>query len=331
MKTMNRILATAIAAAGLLGTALPAYARLTAAEAARLGADLTPMGAEKAGNKDGTIPAWTGGLCAPPAGWTPAKGYIDPFPNDKVKFTITKANAAQYKDKLTPGTLALLAKYDNFKMPVYETRRTACYPDSVYANVRENAPKLELVGFGITGGRADVPFPIPKSGIEAIYNHQQRFLGAGVARDYNSFPVRANGDFYKIGAHEYRIFNTSLDQPQDNLLLAFQSRLHDARDARGHGVPGARADRPGEADALGLDLQRRPAPRAPRPGPGVRQLHRRHRGHAHVRPVRRLERRAGPLRLEADRQEGDLHPLQRLQAVPTRSSSTRKTSSARTR
>ncbi len=63
MKTMNRVLATAIAAAGLLGTALPAYAKLTAAEAARLGADLTPMGAEKAGNKDGTIPAWTGGLC----------------------------------------------------------------------------------------------------------------------------------------------------------------------------------------------------------------------------------------------------------------------------
>ena len=38
MKTMNRILATAIAAAGLLGTALPAYAKLTAADAARLGA-----------------------------------------------------------------------------------------------------------------------------------------------------------------------------------------------------------------------------------------------------------------------------------------------------
>ncbi len=163
MKTINTILAAAIAAAGLVGVALPAYARLTPAEVARLGADLTPMGAEKAGNKDGTIPAWTGGLCSPPAGWTPAKGYIDPFPGDKPKFTITKANAAQYKDKLTPGTLALLNKHDNFKMPVYETRRTACYPDSVYANVRENAPKLELVGFGITGGRADVPFPIPKS------------------------------------------------------------------------------------------------------------------------------------------------------------------------
>src|SRR5512139_1615773 len=141
MKTMTKILASAVAAA-LLGAAAPASAKLTDAEIARLGADLTPVGAEKAGNKDGTIPAWTGGLCAPPAGWSPAQGYTDPFASDKVLFTITKANAAQYKDKLTPGTLAMLNKYPEFKMNVYQTRRTACLPDSVYADVRENAPKL---------------------------------------------------------------------------------------------------------------------------------------------------------------------------------------------
>jgi hypothetical protein len=223
MKTMNRILASAIAATALAGFAAPASAKLTDAEAARLGADLTPMGAEKAGNKDGTIPAWTGGLCAPPAGWTPAKGYVDPFASDKPKFTITKANAAQYKDHLTPGTLALLNKIDTFKMNVYETRRTACYPDDVYANVKQNAPKLDLVGFGISGGQAYVPFPIPKNGLEVMWNHQQRYLGNGLVRDYNSFPVRSNGDYYKIGSHEYRIFNAGLDQPQDNLLLTFQS------------------------------------------------------------------------------------------------------------
>ena len=39
-----------------------ALAALSAADAARLGADLTPIGAEKAGNKAGTIPAWDGGL-----------------------------------------------------------------------------------------------------------------------------------------------------------------------------------------------------------------------------------------------------------------------------
>jgi hypothetical protein len=222
MKTTTRILATAVAAA-LIGVATPASAKLTEAEVARLGADLTPVGAEKAGNKDGTIPAWTGGLCSTPAGWTPAQGYTDPFASDKVQFTITKANAAQYKDKLTPGTLAMLNKYDNFKMNVYQTRRTACYPQSVYDEIKTVSPKLDLQGFGIAGGRSSVPFPIPKNGMEAIWNHQQRYLGGGISRDYHSFPVRANGDFYKIGVHEYRIFNQNLDQPQDNLLLGFLS------------------------------------------------------------------------------------------------------------
>ncbi len=223
MKTMTRVLAAAVAVA-LLGAAGPASAALSAAEIARLGADLTPIGAEKAGNKDGTIPAWTGGLCAPPAGWTAAQGYTDPFASDKVLFTITKANAAQYKDKLAPGVLAMLNKYDNFKMNVYPTHRTACYPQEVYDNVKAQAGKVELQGFGIANrGPSTVPFPIPKSGMEAIWNHTMRYLGGGISRDYNSFPVRANGDYYKIGVHEYRIFNQNMDPPQDNLLLGFLS------------------------------------------------------------------------------------------------------------
>jgi len=115
MKTGTKILASAVAAATLVGFAAPASARLTDADAARLGADLTPMGAEKAGNKDGTIPAWTGGLCAPPSGWAAAKGYVDPFASDKPKFTISKANVNEHKDKLTPGTLALLNKFDKLQ------------------------------------------------------------------------------------------------------------------------------------------------------------------------------------------------------------------------
>ncbi len=222
MKTIHKILGAAVAAACLAGAG-PAFAKMTDAEVARLGADLTPMGAEKAGNKDGTIPAWTGGLCAAPAGWSPDKGLVDPFAGDKIKFTITKANAAQYKDKLTPGTLAMLSKYDNFKMNVYETRRTACYPQAVYDEIKAKSPKIELQGFGIAGGQSPVPFPIPSNGLEAIWNHQQRYLGGGVSRDYDSFPVRSNGDFYHIRVHEYRIFNQNLDQPQDNLLLTFMS------------------------------------------------------------------------------------------------------------
>jgi hypothetical protein len=224
MKHLNSMLAAAVTVAALLSNSTTVQARSTESEAARLGADLTPIGAEKAGNKDGTIPAWTGGLCSAPAGWAPAKGYVDPFAGDKVKFTISKANAAQYKANLTPGTLALLDKYPTFKMPVYETRRTACYPQAVYDNVKAQATKAELQGFGIANrGPSTVPFPIPKSGMEAIWNHPMRYLGGGIDREYHSFPVRGNGDFFKVGAHERRIFNQNLDQPQDNLLLGFMS------------------------------------------------------------------------------------------------------------
>ena len=224
MKTINRILATALAAAGLVGAALPAHAKLSDADAARLGADLTPVGAEKAGNKDGSIPAWSGGLCDAPAGWNAAKGYTDPFAAEKPKFVITKANAAQYKDKLSPGTLALLNKYDNFKMPVYETHRTACYPQSVYDTAKSQGTKIDLAGFGIANrGNSTIPFPVPKSGIEALWNHPMRYLGGGISRDFDSLPVRASGDFFKVGSHEFRIFNQNLDQPQDNLLLAFMA------------------------------------------------------------------------------------------------------------
>ena len=225
MKHKNRI-AIAVVATAMLGVAVPVQAKLSDAEIARLGADLTPIGAEKGGNKDGTIPAWTGGLCAPPAGWTSGKaGFKDPFAGDKLSFTITKANAAQYKDQLTPGTLAMLDKYAGFSMPVYPTRRTACHPQEVYDTAKAEAGKIELAGWGLSGrARSTVPFPIPKNGLEAIWNHSLRYLGGGLYRLYNQFPVRANGEFYKIESEEYRVFNQNLDPSQDNLLFAYLDR-----------------------------------------------------------------------------------------------------------
>jgi len=231
---------------------------------------------------------------------------VDPFAGDKVLFTITKANAAQYKEKLTPGTLAMLDKYDNFKMNVYQTRRTACYPQAVYDNVKAQAGKVELQGFGIANrGPSTVPFPIPKSGLEAIWNHTMRYLGGGIDRNYHSFPVRANGDFYKIGAQEYRIFNENMDQPQDNLLLGFLSRFTAPATLEGTVfLVHEPVDQVKQARSRGSTT--RPAPRAPRARPRLRQHQRRHRGPAHHRPVRRLQRCARPLRLEDRRQEGDL-------------------------
>ena len=224
MKTINRILAAAIAAAGLAGRRAAgvreADGRRGRAPRRRPHADGRGEGRQQGRHHSGldrrAVRA-AGGLDA-------GQGLRRSVPERQGRSSPSpRRTPTQYKDKLTPGTLAMLNKYDNFKMPVYETRRTACYPQSVYDEVKSMATKIELQGFGITGGRSYVPFPIPKNGLEAIWNHQQRYLGGGVDRDYNSFPVRGNGDFYKVGAHEYRIFNANLDQPQDNLLLAFLS------------------------------------------------------------------------------------------------------------
>src|SRR5690349_12573916 len=95
-------------------TSVAASAAISAADAGRLGNDLTPLGGEKAGNADGSIPAWNGGLTAGPAGYTPGMHHPDPYAGDAAKFTITGANADQYADKLTAGHLALLKAYPTY-------------------------------------------------------------------------------------------------------------------------------------------------------------------------------------------------------------------------
>jgi len=187
----------------------------------RLGKDLTPIGAERAGNADGTIPAWDGGLTTPPAGWSREQGYVDPFPDDKPLFTITAANAAQYAAHLTPGMQALLAKYPQaYRMNVYPTRRTAALPKDVTDRVREQAPKVGLNGFGLKDlGGSTTPFPIPRSGLEAIWNHLVRYVGGGTTRTGHSFPVRSNGDYFKIGFFSKRVYAPNMQDAEPNRLF----------------------------------------------------------------------------------------------------------------
>ena len=82
-----------------LAIGAPAMAAVSAAEAAKLGAELTPLGAVKAGNADGSIPAWEGGLTsAAQAGfpnYRPGQHHPDPYASDKPLYTVTSANMAQ--------------------------------------------------------------------------------------------------------------------------------------------------------------------------------------------------------------------------------------------
>ena len=126
-----------------------AMAAVSQSEAARLGSELTPVGAEKAGNAAGTIPAWTGGLAQDAAPVSPDGFVGDPYAGDKPKFTITAQNYEQYKANLTPGQIAMFKRYpDSSRLPVYETRRSAAMPQHVYDAAARNATQTQLVRGG---------------------------------------------------------------------------------------------------------------------------------------------------------------------------------------
>ena len=128
----SRIFALSAFGAALL-LAQPANAAVTADEAAKLGTTLTPLGGERAGNPDGSIPAWDGGIRKP---WpSPMLGDIpvEVFKDEKPQFQVTAQNMAQYEALLSDGTKALLQKYpESFRVDVYPTHRTAAAPQSVY-------------------------------------------------------------------------------------------------------------------------------------------------------------------------------------------------------
>lgn len=211
-----------------------AAAKISPAEVARLGADLTPLGAEKAGNKDGSIPAWTGGITKAPAGFKPGDHHLDPFAADKVIYTVTKANMEQYKSLLSPGQIALFNLYpDSYKLNVYPTQRSASYPQYVYDATKQIAGKAELVqgGNGIINAAIGIPFPIPANGLEAIWNHIVRFRGVAATRNGGQAAPTAAGDYTLIGFDEQIMFKyaDAAATPQalqaENILFRFKQSV----------------------------------------------------------------------------------------------------------
>jgi hypothetical protein len=211
-----------------------AWAKVSDAEAARLGADLTPMGAEKAGN-GGDIPEWTGGLKEAPAGFD-GVNYVNPYEGDALKFTIDASNVAQYADKLSPGQQAMIAKYPTYKIPVYETRRSATYPDELYGELKKNATNTELVdgGNGLSNFVQGIPFPVidpadPEAGIKAIWNHIVRYRGGSVTRTVNQATPQQNGAYTLVKFKDEFTFRShlkgaDLSQPS-NILFYFKQQV----------------------------------------------------------------------------------------------------------
>jgi hypothetical protein len=185
-------------AAGSLHS-VPAIA--SAEDAARLGNDLTAQGGEKAGNADGSIPAWDGGLTeAPPCFQGEGHRYCDPYADDEKLFSITADNMDQYRNYLSAGQLAMLQQHASFRLDIYPSRRSNAVPDFVNEATKRNAINARLIsdGEGIEGAAIGVPFPLPKSGVEAVWNHKLRYRGPGARRWNNQFPVMPNGS-YAVG------------------------------------------------------------------------------------------------------------------------------------
>ena len=211
MKT--QVLTTALTLSLAAGAA---WAEVPESVADRLGKDLTPMGAEKAGTAAG-VDAWTG---KPIDGSALLSGYDggalpNPFAADKPLYTISASNAGEYDSVLTNGQKALLATYpDSFKMNVYQSRRDCTYPDFVYKAAKRNA----VVGKNVDGGNGiseafmSSPFPIPSTGLEIVWNHNLRYRGERVARDFNYAAPTASGAYTLTDVRDEIVFDYSNPQ-----------------------------------------------------------------------------------------------------------------------
>jgi len=206
-----------------------AWAKVSNQQAKKLGAELTLMGAQQAANKSGTIPAFTGGLKAD----EDANPLTNIYAHETPIFTITAKNLDKYKSNMSDGQLAMFEKFpDTYKMPVYKTHRTAAFPQPVYDKAKKNATRAELVdgGNGMINFDETVPFAIPKTGLEVIWNHVSRYRGGSIQRNSAQFPVQRNGSYTTVKVR------SQLTAPQylkgginakkdDNVLFYFTSAI----------------------------------------------------------------------------------------------------------
>ncbi len=182
-------------------------AEVSTEEAERLQSDLMPLGGEKAGNADGTIPPWDGGYTTIPAGYKSGEPRLDPFADEKPLFTITVANMDKYADKLDEGQHYLLRKYPDYKLNVYPTHRTAAAPEWVYEETFKNATRAKLNGYQVEDAYGGIPFPIPKSGIEVLWNHSLRVRPPAYLWPFHGYTIDKTGTVTLVsgGTNEFNV------------------------------------------------------------------------------------------------------------------------------
>lgn len=219
-----KFLKTTIALASFLAT-IAAMATPSADEIKQLGTTLTPWGAVKDGNKEGTIPEWTGVKNPPKVDYS--KGVLpDPFPNDKVLFTIDGKNVDKYAGKLSDGQIQMLKRYPTFRLDVYPTRRSVTYPQALLDHTVKNATRCSLQGETLDTSkdcRGGFPFPIPKTAEEVMWNMKLAYMGPARISLSNSYYVKPSGEV---------VLTSGLYEYQDNKL--YDPDLKHGKDAERH-------------------------------------------------------------------------------------------------
>jgi len=158
----------------------------------------TPVGAVRAGNRDGSIPPWSGGLTedAIPGDYEPGKRITNPYANESAKFTITQANYKKYADVLTAGHRSLFAKHPNYRMKVYPTHRSAAFPEAIYKSTLANQKRARLEDpDSLVGAQLGFPFRQPKNGVEVMWNHRLRFRSNDIWSRTDEAVVTADGGY----------------------------------------------------------------------------------------------------------------------------------------
>ncbi|RJG01371.1 DUF1329 domain-containing protein [Noviherbaspirillum sedimenti] len=225
---MKSFIKTSTTLAALLAVSHVALAAATPEEIDKLGKSLTLSGAERTGNAEGTIPAYTGGLPADTTvpGWVKGSGRYErnPFDDEKPVFTIKAADIEKYKDKLTAGSIQLLKKYPDYRMDIYKTHRSVAWREKSLSYCKKNAANAKLTadGNGFTDAYGCVPFPIPKNGLEAQWNHQLRqTAGYNAKFRASAFMVDASGRATDSGHTEVTVVRPYQNPETDKMVDAF--------------------------------------------------------------------------------------------------------------
>ncbi|MEM8792279.1 MAG: DUF1329 domain-containing protein [Pseudomonadota bacterium] len=223
---MKRFVQTGVSVMAFVASASVALADATPEQIARLGADLTITGAEKAGNADGSIPAWAGLNVNTSNG----RQLLNPFAGEQPILKIDQSNVDQHASRLSAGQIALIKRYPNYFINVYPTHRIFDIPSEAKQHIKNEVGSIATTGGGqgLSGlNLSSVAFPFPENGVEALWNHLTRYRSAAFARTYMQAPVQSNGAYTLQRLKDTTIFRPTLmgNPDNENMLLKFMQEI----------------------------------------------------------------------------------------------------------